>query len=353
MPIRTLAHLNISTQRIIGKDMYDKLSLDIQLEEFPYKKPFRISGHEFIKTTVLVAELRTESHCGRGEAAGVYYNNEGAAEMVATIEGVRAAIENGATRQELQNLLPPGGARNALDCAFWDLEAKISSTPVWKLANIKTPQALKTTLTIGADTPEKMAEDAVEMATATALKLKLTGEVALDAERLKAVRQARPKCWIGVDANQGYPVTDLPALYETLLVNSIAMLEQPLATGRESDMEGLDRPIPTAADESALSLKDVESLVGRFDIVNIKLDKCGGLTEALKIEKRARELGLGVMVGNMMGTSLAMAPSYILGQICDIVDLDGPTFLAQDRVPSVKYENGNVLCPLSMWGAPE
>ena len=332
--------------------MYEKLTLNIRREEFAYKKPFRISGHEFIKTTVIVTELGTEHHIGRGEAAGVYYNNEGADEMVTAIESVRSSIESGASREDLQSLLPPGGARNALDCAYWDLEAKISSTPVWKLANVGEPKALQTTLTIGADTPEKMAEDAIQMATATALKLKLTGEVKLDAERLKAVRQARPNCWIGVDANQGYNVADLPALYETLLANSIAMLEQPLARGRESDHEGLDRPIPTAADESALSLKDVEGLVGRFDILNIKLDKCGGLTEALKMEKRARELGLGVMVGNMMGTSLAMAPSYILGQLCDIVDLDGPTFLAKDREPSVRYEDGNVICPLSMWGTP-
>lgn len=332
--------------------MNEKLSLSIRIEEFPYKKPFRISGHEFTKTAVIITEIKTETHCGKGEAAGVYYHNEGVDEMVATIENVRSSIENGATREDLQTLLPPGGARNALDCAYWDLEAKISSTPVWKLANVGAPKPVQTTLTIGADTPEKMAEDAIQMATATALKLKLTGEVALDAERLKAVRQARPNCWIGVDANQGYIAADLPALYETLLDNSIAMLEQPLAIGRESDLDGVERPVPTAADESALSLKDVEGLVGRFDILNIKLDKCGGLTEALKMEKRARELGLGVMVGNMMGTSLAMAPSYILGQICDIVDLDGPTFLAKDREPSVKYENGNVSCPLSMWGTP-
>lgn len=332
--------------------MYEKLTLNIRREEFAYKKPFRISGHEFIKTTVIVTELGTKNHIGRGEAAGVYYNNEGADEMVTAIESVRSSIESGASREDLQSLLPPGGARNALDCAYWDLEAKISSTPVWKLANVGEPKALQTTLTIGADTPEKMAEDAIQMATATALKLKLTGEVKLDAERLQAVRQARPNCWIGVDANQGYNLADLPNLYETLLANSIAMLEQPLARGRESDHEGLDRPVPTAADESALSLKDVEGLVGRFDILNIKLDKCGGLTEALKMEKRARELGLGVMVGNMMGTSLAMAPSYILGQLCDIVDLDGPTFLAKDREPSVRYEDGNVICPLSMWGTP-
>jgi len=195
-----------------------------------------------------------------------------------------------------------------------------------------------------------MAKGARDYAGARAIKIKLTGEAALDLARVEAVRRARPDAWLGVDANQGYERRDLEWLVEELLAQRVALLEQPLARGREADLEGYKSPIPIAADESALTLADVPGLVGRFDVVNIKLDKCGGLTEGLAMAAEARRLGLGVMVGNMVGTSLAMAPAFILGQLCDFVDLDGPTFLTSDRSPGVAYRDGTIMCGEEVWG---
>lgn len=326
------------------------LTLTVRRESFAYAKPFRISGHVFTETVLVVAELSDGTHVGRGEGAGAYYLGDDADAMESGIESVRAAIETGTTREELQNLLPPGGARNALDCAWWELEARRARTPVWRLAGVSEPRPLRTTITLGADAPVAMAAAARALSDARALKLKLTGEIALDADRVASVRTARPDCWIAVDANQGYALDSLPALTTMLVSHGIALLEQPLARGRESDLDGAPRALPFAADESALSLADVDGLVGRFDVVNIKLDKCGGLTEGLAIAARAKTLGLGVMVGNMMGTSLSMAPSFVLGQLCDVVDLDGPTFLAADRIPAVEYRDGDIWCSDAVWG---
>ena len=195
-----------------------------------------------------------------------------------------------------------------------------------------------------------MAEGARNYADAKAIKIKLTGEVGLDLARVQAVRKARPDVWIGVDANQGFARRDLDRLIGGLLDERVALLEQPLPRGREADLDGYKSPIPIAADESALTLADVRGLVGRFDVVNIKLDKCVGLTEGLMMAQKARRLGLGVMVGNMVGTSLAMAPAFVLGQLCDYVDLDGPTFLATDRSPTVRYEAGEIHCGDEIWG---
>jgi L-alanine-DL-glutamate epimerase-like enolase superfamily enzyme len=182
------------------------------------------------------------------------------------------------------------------------------------------------------------------------LKLKLTGETALDAERVRRVRAAREDAWIGVDANQGYTRDTLGPLVEVLLEARIGLLEQPLARGAEDDLDGVARPLPFAADESVCTLAEVERAPGRFDVVNIKLDKSGGLTEALAIARRCRELGLQVMVGNMMGSSLSMAPSLVVGQLCDIVDLDGPTFLASDRPEAVRYGGGRIDAGTVTWG---
>jgi L-alanine-DL-glutamate epimerase-like enolase superfamily enzyme len=221
---------------------------------------------------------------------------------------------------------------------------------VWALAGLKNPRELTTTFTLGADTPETMAAGARRYAEARALKLKLTGESELDAQRVAAVRAARPDVWLGVDANQAYAIGELPRLVAMLEAARVELLEQPLARGREADLEGFASPIPIAADESALGLNDIAGLVGRFDIVNIKLDKCGGLSEGLAMAHEARRAGLGVMVGNMMGSSLAMAPAFVLGQLCDVVDLDGPTFLAHDRTPAVRYARGKIWCDDAVWG---
>ncbi len=326
------------------------LSLDLAVESLPLAKPFRISGHVFTDTPVVLVTLSDGAHSGRGEASGVYYLADDVPAMAAAIESVRGAVEAGVTREQLQALLPAGGARNALDCALWELDARRSGVPVWELAGLGEPRPLRTTFTLGADDPDVMAEGARHYAQARALKLKLTGDLQVDIARVQAVRAARPECWIGVDANQGFAIGDLDALVAALVAADVKLLEQPLARGSEADLAGYKCPIPIAADESALTLGDVEGLVGRFDVVNIKLDKCGGLTEGLAIAKRARELGLGVMVGNMVGSSLAMAPAFIVGQLCDIVDLDGPIFLADDRKPAIEYEGGNAWCGEAIWG---
>lgn len=327
------------------------VALRLTLERFPYHQPFRISGHVFTETVVLIAELTDGEHHGRGEGAGVYYLGDDAEHMLAEAVSVRDAIENGATRADLQSLLPPGGARNAIDCAYWELEAQRARVPVWSLAGLDEPRPLLSTLTIGADTPEVMAAAAAAIDPAAPIKLKLTGDLNDDIARLNAVRAARPKAWIGVDANQGYGIDTLRQLLPVLVANTVALLEQPLPRGREGDLDGLRRPLAVAADESAVSFDDTAGLVGRFDVLNIKLDKCGGLTEGLAIAAQAKLLGLKVMVGNMMGTSLSMAPAYLLGQLCDVVDLDGPTFLSRDRTPGVSYRHGMIHCPAAIWGS--
>jgi L-Ala-D/L-Glu epimerase len=328
-----------------------RVDLDVVVENLQLKAPFRISGFTFTDVPVVVASVRRQDFEGRGEAAGVYYLNDEPEGMVERIEAVREEVEAGAGRQDLLGLLPPGGARNALDCALWDLESRWSGIPVWRLAGLDQPRALLTTFTLGAEAPEVMASGAVGYVQARAIKLKLTGEAGLDAERVRAVRAVRPDAWIGVDANQGFTPDTLEQILPTLVDARVALLEQPFKRGREADLDGLDCPIPIAADESVLSLTDVEGLVGRVQVINIKLDKCGGLTEGLAMAEESRRLGMKVMVGNMVGTSLAMAPAFVLGQLCDVVDLDGPTFLAQDRSPSVTYQGGQVWCPESVWGA--
>ncbi|MGI9169970.1 MAG: dipeptide epimerase [Caulobacteraceae bacterium] len=330
------------------------LSLTLSVETFPLTRPFRISGHTFTDAAALVARARAGAARGRGEAAGVYYLGEEPQSMARQLEAHREDIEAGLSRQDARRLLPAGGARNALDCALWELEAGLTGRPVWRLTGGDEPRPLVTTFTLGADSPEHMVEGAVRFGRARALKVKLTGEeAALDAERVRAVRAARPEVWMGVDANQGYTPDTLEALLPALVAGRVAVLEQPFARGREADMEGLGCPIPIAADESALELGDIEGLVGRFDILNIKRDKCGGLTEALLMAAEARRLGLGVMVGCMVGTSWAMAPAFVLGQLCDIVDLDGPVLLANDRRPGALYEDGLLRCPDEVWGAPD
>lgn len=327
-----------------------RVRLSVKEDNLPLKRPFRISGYEFTHTARIVVTLDDGVHQGRGEGNGAYYLGDDVPAMLAAVASVKEAIEAGADRQALQTLLPHCGARNALDAALWDLEAARSGLPAWKAAGLGAPKPLLTTLTLGAGDPAVMAEQASgEYRQARAIKIKLTGELALDLARVDAVRAARPDVWIGVDANQGFGIDELPPLIEGLLAADVQLLEQPLKRGREADLDGFRSPIPLAADESALCLADVAGLVGRFDTVNIKLDKCGGLTEALAIAREAKSRGLGVMVGNMMGSSLATAPAFVVGQLCDIVDLDGPVFLAQDETPSVQYIDGYIHCDTG-WG---
>jgi L-alanine-DL-glutamate epimerase-like enolase superfamily enzyme len=305
----------------------------------------------FESSELVVVEITDGAETGRGEAAGVYYLDDDVDHMVAELDRHRDTIENCEGRGDLLKAMPRGGARNAVDCAMWELEARRQRTSAHGLAGIDQPKPLVTTFTLGADDPERMAEGARAYATAQAIKVKLTGELELDGERVRAIREARPDVWLGVDANQGYSRDQLDPLVEILAAHRVSLLEQPLPRGREADLDGYRCPIPIAADESALGLDDVPGLIGRFDVINIKLDKCGGLTEALLIAEEARRHGLGVMVGNMVGTSLAMAPAFIVGQHCDVVDLDGPTFLREDREPAVEYRDGRIWCPDEVWGS--
>lgn len=327
------------------------MRLTVETETLRLAEPFRISGYVFETSDVLVATLEDGSHRGRGEASGVYYLGDDLANMRAAIEAARPAIEAGVSREDLRAVMPPGGARNAVDAALWELEAARSGKPVWALAGVPEPRPIVTTFTIGADTPEAMAAKAISYAGARSIKVKLTGELDLDLARVAAICAARPDVWLGVDGNQGFARADLEALTAALAEHRVALLEQPLPRGAEAELEGFRSPVPIAGDESLVSLADVPGAVGRFDVVNIKLDKCGGLTEGLLMAAAARELGLGVMVGTMVGTSLATAPGFVLGQVADLVDLDGPTFLAQDRTPSVVYADGTLFSGPEVWGS--
>lgn len=331
----------------------DRTQLRVRNESLRLSAPFRISGHVFEVSPVTLVSLRKGTAQGRGEAAGVYYMHDTPARMLETLERMRDPLQDGVSRQELRALLPSGGARNAVDCALWELEASMAGVPAWQLAGMERPRPLLTTFTVGADEPAVMAQRAVAYTHARAIKLKLTGEPDLDIARLRAVRAARPDAWIGVDANQGYVPATLSQLLPALVDEGVSLLEQPCRRNHEAELDGIDRAVPIAADESILDLDELEARAHWFDVINIKLDKCGGLTEGLMMARRARELGKRVMVGNMVGTSLAMAPAFLLGQYCDVVDLDGPLFLDRDREPGVVYADGHVDCPPQVWGTPD
>ena len=328
-----------------------KLTLKVAIETWPLRKPFRIAGMSWTEMTNLLVTIDDGTHSGRGEAQGVFYHNETPKSMAAQVEAVKGAIEAGISREELRGLMPLGGARNAIDCAMWELESHRTGRPVWALAGLEKSRPLVTTYTVGADNPDAMAREAsATYAGARAIKLKLTGD-GDDVARVRAVRAVRPDVWLGVDANQGLDRKALDEMLPALVDAGVSLVEQPVSAGRDAELDGLVSPIPLAADESALGLTALPALEGRYQVVNIKLDKCGGLTEGLAMARLARERGLDVMVGNMTGTSLAMAPSFIVGQLCDIVDLDGPLLLAKDRATTVTYHNGMIDCPRALWGA--
>lgn len=324
------------------------LTLHAEIERWPLLAPFRIAGYTFEAIDVLLVTLQWQGHAGRGEAAGVYYKSDKPDSMIRQIESLRSTIEAGVSRDTVQQLLPPGGARNALDCALWDLEAKVTGRSAWQMAGLSRPQPVLTTFTCGADEPGKMAEAALAYANARAIKLKLTGEP-IDAERILAVRESLPDIWLGVDANQGFTRPSLECLMPVLMQARVSLIEQPFPIGEEALLDGLQSPIPVAADESVQRLTDIPQLARRFDVINIKLDKCGGFTEALAMARAAREFGLDAMVGNMIGTSLAMAPAFLVAQLCTIADLDGPVFLKADRSTTVEYTDGLLTCPDTLW----
>jgi len=325
-----------------------RVRFSVTVEHWPFVRPFHITGHVFDGVDVLVVTAEADGLIGRGEAAGVYYRGETAESIADQVRRVSADLR-GVDRTELLDLLPAGGARNAVDCALWDLEAKCAGQPVWQLAGLPGVSPLLTTFTLGADTPGRMADLALGFTNARALKLKLIGDGG-DAERVAAVRRARPDTWIGVDANQGFTPDSFQALLPVLVAAQVQLVEQPFPLDRLADLDGLNSPIPIAADESVQDRHDLERVRGLVQVVNIKLDKSGGLTEALAMAHAARRMGMKLMVGNMLGTSLSIAPGFVLGQFCDLIDLDGPIFLARDRSPAVGYVDGHVHCPDEIWG---
>jgi L-Ala-D/L-Glu epimerase len=329
--------------------MNTSMKISNVIEHWPFLRPFRITGHTFDGIDLLVTTVESGGLRGCAEAAGVYYRGETANSMAAEVEQF-AAKERIGSREELQLAMAPGGARNALDCAWWDLEAKQARQPVWQMAGLTGVRPLLTTFTLGADDPGTMATLAASLTPARALKLKLLGDGG-DAERVRAVRAARPDTWMGVDANQGFTPASFHALLPALVDARVQLIEQPFPVARDADLDGLGSPIALAADESVQDQYDIERFVGRVDVINIKLDKCGGLTEALAMVSLARRLGFRLMVGNMVGTSLSTATGFVLGQFCDLVDLDGPIFLARDRASPVVYRDGHIHCPDEAWGS--
>jgi L-Ala-D/L-Glu epimerase len=325
-------------------------TLTVEKAAIRFAEPFRITGYVFEAMPSIVAQIVERGHTGRGEAAGVYYLGDDQNRMLETIEQVRLEIEAGLTRDDLQVVLPPCGARNALDCALWELEAKLSGIPVWQLAAVPRPKPLVTTFTLPADDPSALAAKVDRLSSAKAIKLKLDGQIDLDRERMRVVRSARPDAWIGVDANQGFIPADLDRLAEAAREHSISLIEQPLKRGEEAALEGWRPGIPVAADESILDLAELREREHYFDVINIKLDKCGGLTEALKMARAARLFGKQLMVGNMGGSTLAMAPGFVLGQLCDTVDLDGPFGHADDPLAQQIYRDGAIFVPERIWG---
>lgn len=319
----------------------------LNTETWDMTVPFRITGHVFTGVHVLVASITEDGCTGRGEAAGVYYLGETPESMLAQAESIRQALEEGADRRRLQSLLPAGGARNAIDCALWDLEAKQSGRRIWELIGIE-PRAVTTFETVGLGTPEAMAETARTLQTPN-IKVKLDGNDPV--RRVRAVRDARPDAQIIVDANQGWSFAQLRTVAPALADLGVAMIEQPLPRGGDAELEGCTWPVPLCADESCLDTREFEQAARRYQMINIKLDKTGGLTEALALAGLARERGIGLMVGNMLGTSLAMAPGFVVAQLCRFADLDGPLYLVRDREPAMSCRRGVLSLPsAALWG---
>lgn len=325
------------------------MKMTVETVRRPLAAPFVITGYTFTHLDAVWVTLEHGGATGRGEGVGMYYLGENPETMTLELKGVRDAVESGATRIDIQSLLPRGGARNALDCAYWDLESKTTGQSIWQALGIPL-EPLVTVATVGMGTPEEMAAKARAFAPYPQLKVKLDGHQPL--ERLSAIRNARPEATVVVDVNQGWSMAELEAYTPELMNLGVAMIEQPLARGADAELEGYRSPIPLGADESCLDLSEYEEAASRYDVINIKLDKCGGLTEALAIAERARGEGKDLMVGNMTGTSLSMAPSHVIGQFCRFVDIDGPLLLASDIEGGLDYLPGGLVYPPEpqLWG---
>ena len=319
----------------------------LSTESWDFESPFTITGYTFSVADLLHVVIEENGVLGHGEAAGVYYLLETGASMLAQVESVRSTLEQGAGRDELRGLLPAGGARNAIDCALWDLEAKLKHESIWALTGIE-PGVTETVMTIGIDAPEAMAKKAA-LLDSTKIKVKLNDELPL--ERIAAVCAARPDAEIVVDVNEGWTFEQLVELAPRFKDLGVAMIEQPLPRGGDAELEHYDSPITLCADESCIDTSEFEQASRRYHMINIKLDKAGGLTEALDLAGMAKAKGIELMVGNMPGTSLAMAPGYVIAQLCRFVDLDGALFLTRDRENPMTYSGGIVSQPSTqLWG---
>ena len=320
-------------------------------ESFPLAQTFTISRGSKTTAEVFVVELSRDGHTGRGESVPYPRYDETIVGATAAIEALRPRIEAGTlNRASLQDALSPGAARNALDCALWDLEAKLSGQPVHQLAGLCAPHSVTTAYTLSLAAPEAMGQAAAVNADRLLLKIKLGGDGS-DLDRIEAIRANAPDATLIVDANEGWSAPQVEPLSAELAQRGVALIEQPLPAGQDALLAELEHPVPLCADESCHTTSDLEALATRYECVNLKLDKTGGLTEALLLVTKAKELGLELMVGCMVATSLAMAPAALLAPQARYVDLDGPLLLKQDREHGLHYD-GSLLHPpqADLWG---
>ncbi len=324
--------------------------LEIICEKWPITGAFRIARGRKTHAHTVMAALHHDGHTGRGECVPYAHYGESVQSVVRQIEALRNRIESGLTKEDLQAHLPAGAARNALDCALWDLQAKLSGIPVWKRAALPAPKPLPTAFTIALDPPPIMAEKAKQADQFSLLKLKLAGD-GMDLERLNAIKAARKDAALILDANEGLNLSQLKNLLPKLATFNIALIEQPLPANQDHVLEGFTSPIPLCADESLHTSQDLDRLAGLYDAINIKLDKTGGLSQAITLARKAKTRGLKIMLGCMVGTSLGMAPSMMLASLADYIDLDGPLLLDHDRQPGLTYDGALISPPKpALWG---
>jgi len=323
--------------------------LSVVEERFPVAGAFTISRGSRTEIRVVTATLSDGEWLGRGECVPYPRYGETPESVIERVRSVAIDLANGLDRLALQNRLPPGAARNALDCAFWDLEAKRARTPVWRLAGLAEPRPAATAYTLSLGAPEAMREKAAENADRPLLKIKLGADG--DLQRIQAVRAGAPNAKLIVDANEGWTLAQYQALAPELVRLGVALVEQPLPVAGDAALATIERPLPVCADESCHALDSLPQLARKYDVVNIKLDKTGGLTEALRLKRQAAAEGFRIMVGCMLGTSLAMAPAFLLTGGADFIDLDGPLLLAKDREAPIRYA-GSLMYPAdaALWG---
>ncbi len=324
-------------------------TLQVQVTRFPIAGTFTIARGSKTEAVVVEVQLRDGPFIGRGECVPYARYGETVDDVVATIEALTGDIANGLDRAGLQQHLPAGAARNALDCAFWDLEAKQSGVSVAERAGCGPLTPLTTAYTLSLDTPQAMAAAAARASGRGLLKLKLGADG--DRERLSAIRAAAPSARLIVDANEGWNEASLPELLDACAKAGVELVEQPLPAGQDDMLAHISHPVPICADESVHTREGLAALRNRYDAVNIKLDKTGGLTEALAMAQQAELLGFKLMVGCMLASSLAMAPALLVAQRAQVVDLDGPLLLSQDHTPGLHYEGDKVFPPApELWG---